>query len=177
MASRATSMWRTTVGATYRMFGVHDPTCAESDAAVAVAAASREVVGWAPHAVMVEVVTDLVPIEVRIDVLGAAPAADDDADLVRDGVLATPGGMISLPESVDETVRLGVELPAGPGTYAVRVCGYGRVRARRLWDEATGGDLAEYEEMVRALAGTERYRLLLWHLSPEPRWTGDDEDE
>lgn len=177
MASRATSMWHTTVHATYRMFGLHDPTCEDSEIAAAIAAVGRDVVGWAPHAAMIEVVTDLAPVEVRIDVLDAAPTTDDDADLIRDGELAVPGGMISLPKSVDETLQLGVELPAGPGTYAVRVCGYGRVRARQIWDEATSGDPAEYEEMVRALAGTERYRLIVWHLSPEPRWTDDDEDE
>ncbi|WP_184995553.1 hypothetical protein [Actinoplanes digitatis] len=152
------------------MFGMHDPSCEESDNfATAVSAASREVVGWAPNAVMVEVVCDLVRIGVQVEVLAGEPAADESADLLRDGRLEVPGGLLSVPQSADEAFQRGVDLPDGPGTYGVRVLGYGRARARRLRDEGVG------PAIVGALAGIEHYRICLWRVLSEPRWE-DDED-
>ncbi|NBE83843.1 helix-turn-helix domain-containing protein [Micromonospora rubida] len=110
-------VWHMVVGANYRMFGFHDPTCEESEnLATAISAASREVVGWAANAVMVHVVTDLVGIDVRIEVFHEAPAPDDSADLLRDGQIEVPGGLISVLYSVDDKFQRGVDLPAGPGS-------------------------------------------------------------
>jgi hypothetical protein len=178
MDSRATLAWDTTVSANYRMFGFHDPTCEESENfATAVAAASRDVVGWAANAAMVEVTTDLVRMQVQVEVFDDAPAMDDFADLLRDGQLEIPGGVFSIPYSVDETFQRGVELPAGPGTYGVRVCGYGRTRARQLRETGVGSAGPEdVDAVAEELQGVERYRICLWQVSPEPRWDDDDEE-
>ncbi|WP_433343665.1 hypothetical protein [Micromonospora sp. CA-111912] len=97
MGVRAGVVWHTVVSANYCMFGFHDPTCEESENfATAISAASRGVVGWAANAVMVDVVTDLVDIDVRIEVFDEAPAADASADLLRDGQIEVPGGLISV---------------------------------------------------------------------------------
>jgi hypothetical protein len=179
MDSRSTLVWHTSVSANYRMFGFHDPTCEESENfATAVSAASREVIGWAANAAMVEVVSDLVRIDVQVEVFDEEPAAADAADLVRDGRLEMPGGLISVPQSVDDVFQRGVDLPAGPGTYGVRVVGYGRTRARQLREEGVGtGGPADIDAIVEALAGVERYRICLWQVSSEPHWEDDDEDE
>ncbi|WP_320067661.1 hypothetical protein [Micromonospora sp. RTGN7] len=135
-------------------------------------------VGWAANAVMVDVATDLVRIDVQIEVFDEAPAVDDSADLLRDGQLEVPGGLISVLYSVDELFQRGVDLPAGPGTYGVRVCGYGRIGARQLREEGENpGGRADTDAIVEALAGVERYRICLWQVSAEPRWEYDDEDE
>ena len=155
------------VSANYRLYGLHDPTCEESEnLAAAVAGASGDVVGWATNALLIEVVSDLVRIGVLVEVGEAAPATGDDADLVRDGRLEVPGGIVSVPQSVDDVFQRGVELPAGPGTYGVRVSGYGRTRARQLWQ---AGDFD-------ALTGVESYRISLWQVSSEPRWDDDEDD-
>jgi hypothetical protein len=155
------------VSANYRLYGLHDPTCEESaNFAVAGAAAGRDIVGWATNALLIEVVSDLARIGVVVEVADEAPAADDTADLVKDGRLEIPGGIISIPQSVDEAFQLGVELPAGPGTYRVRVRGYGRGRARQLWQ---AGDFD-------ALTGVESYRISLWRVSSEPRWEPGEDD-
>ncbi|MET8152876.1 hypothetical protein ACIBSW_19820 [Actinoplanes sp. NPDC049668] len=158
------------------MFGIHDPSCEESDNfATAVSAASREVVGWAANAVMVEVVCDRVRIGVQVEALAGEPAADQAAELLRDGRLEAPGGLVSVPQSVDEAFQRGVELPDGPGTYGVRVLGYGRARARRLRSEGAGpGGPADIDGIAAALAGIENYRICLWQVSSEPRWEDDE---
>ncbi|MGC4746892.1 hypothetical protein ACLQ28_14685 [Micromonospora sp. DT201] len=136
----------------------------------------REVVGWAPNAAMVQVTIDLVSMAVAVEALDGPPDPDDAADLTRDGQLEIPGGVLSVPKSDDETLQAGVDLPAGPGTYGVRVYGYGRTRAKEIRDEAPGRGLAgEIDAVVEALTGVERYRILLWQISSEPRW--DDEDD
>ncbi|MFI6258224.1 hypothetical protein OG836_13580 [Micromonospora zamorensis] len=177
MASQATAVWQTMVSPSYQTFWFHDPTCEESqNAATALLASQREVVGWAPNAVMVQVTTDLVSMAVSIEALDGPPDPDDAADLARDGQLKMPGGVLSIPKSDDETLQTGVDLPAGPGTYGVRVYGYGRTRAKRLRDEAPGRGLpGEMDSLVEALTGVERYRISLWQVSSEPRW--DDEDD
>ncbi|MEU7908998.1 hypothetical protein [Actinoplanes sp. NPDC049118] len=127
---------------------------------------------------MVEVTTDLVRMQVQVEVFDEAPATDDAADLLRDGQLEMPGGVLSVLYSVDETFQRGVELPAGPGTYGVRVCGYGRTRARLLREQGAGpGGPEDIDAIAEALAGVERYQISLWQVSPEPRWEDDDEDE
>lgn len=83
-----------------------------------------------------------------------------------------------MPYSLDETFQRGVDLPSGPGTYGVRVCGYGRARARQLQDEGVEpGGYADIHAIVEALAGVERYRILLWQTAPEPHWEYHDDDE
>jgi hypothetical protein len=156
------------VSANYRLYGLHDPTCEESaNFGTAGAGASADIVGWASNAVLIEVVSDLVRIGVLVEVGDEAPAVDAAADLVRDGRLEVPGGVVSIPQSVDDVFQRGVELPAGPGTYGVHVSGYGRSRARQLWQ---AGDFD-------ALTGVESYRISLWRVSSEPRWVEDDEDD
>jgi hypothetical protein len=50
------------VDPSYHQFALHDPTCEESpNFEVAIPAASRDVVGWAPNTVAVQVVTLQVP--------------------------------------------------------------------------------------------------------------------
>ena len=178
MSTRATLAWHTRVSANYQMFGLHDPTCEESqNLATAMSGASRERVGWSANAVIVEVAADLVGIDVRIELFDDAPTADDSADLVRDGQFEVPGGLISVLYSADEAFQLGVDLPAGPGTYGVRVCGYGRTRAKKLREEGVNpGDHADTDAIVEALAGVERYRICLWQLAPEPRWEYDEDE-
>ncbi|MEV8507742.1 hypothetical protein AB0368_23380 [Actinoplanes sp. NPDC051475] len=113
----------------------------------------------------------------HIEVYDEPPAVDDSADLLRDGQLKVPGGFISVPQSLEETFQRGLELPDGPGTYGVRVCGYGRNRARQLREEGAAPDgPGHFDAIVDALAGVERYRICLWQVSSEPRWE-DDEDE
>ena len=175
MASQATTVWQTTVNATYQMFGLHDPTCEEMENFdAAVSAAIHDVVGWAPNAAMVQVTNDLVPIDVQVEVFDGTPPVDDSAELRRDGRLEVPGGMVSVPKSEEGQFRLGVDLPDGAGTYGVRVCGYGRARARRIREDGGGrGDAAEFDAMVESLVGVERYRVSLWRVSSEPRWQDD----
>ncbi|GAA1798570.1 hypothetical protein HC028_13650 [Planosporangium flavigriseum] len=127
------------VDPSYHQFALHDPTREESpNFEVAIPAASRDVVGWAPNTVAVQVVTHLVQVRVRIEVLGGPPVPDvpahtDEVDLNRDGMLELPGGQLSVPKSLDEQWILGLTLPTGPGTYRVRVTGYNRARVGRLW--------------------------------------------
>jgi hypothetical protein len=169
------SLWTTSVSANFRMFGLHDPTCEEVDNfSAAVSNASSEIVGWAPNALMVEVVSDLVLIEVEVELLLAIPSQIGPVDLVSDGELALPGGLVSIPQSVDEDFQRGVALPSGPGTYGLRVLGYGRSRAQEI--RAGVGDPAQISAVGQALLGVERYRLCLWQVSSEPCWPEDDEE-
>lgn len=171
-----TTAWRTSVSANYRMFGLHDPTCAERENfAVAIAGASADLVGWAANALMIEVVSDVVSIAVGVEVSAEAPASDASADLIRDGRLALPGGFVSVPQSVDDGWQRGVELPGGPGTYGVRICGYGRFAARKIWSQDRDIDDVDGSSAARALSGVEHYRICLWQVSPEPRWSDDEE--
>ncbi len=164
---RVQAQRRTMVSANYRLYGLHDPTCEESENfAAARVGASRDIVGWATNALLIEVVSDLAQIGVLVEVGDEAPATDDAADLVMDGRLEIPGGFISIPQSVDDVFQLGVELPAGPGTYRVRVSGYGRTEAQQLWQT---GDFD-------ALTGVESYRITLWQVSSEPRGEDDEDD-
>jgi hypothetical protein len=169
---------RTTVSADYQMFGLHDPTCEEiQNFDIAIRAASADIVGWADNAMMINVVSDLARIEVGIEVLDGAPPAEDSADLVREGELALPGGRVSIPQSVDERFLRGVDLAPGPGTYRVRICGYGRTRAREIWDHGAAQGPGAVPPTVEALRGVERYRISLWQVATEPRWPDDDEDD
>src|SRR3954465_6551328 len=98
----------------YHQFALHDPTCDESsNFAVATPAASRDVTGFAPNAVAVRVVADLVRIRVRIELLDGPATADADrggeeADLDRGGMLELPGGRLCAPESTEERWMVGV---------------------------------------------------------------------
>ena len=179
MTSQATAVWHTMISASYQTFWFHDPTCEESqNVETALLASQREVVGWAPNAAMVQVMTDLVSTAVSVEVLDGPPDRDDTADLTRDGQLEMPGGVLSIPKSDDENFRVGMELPAGPGTYGVRVYGYGGARAKQVRDEAPGRGLPGGMDSLRAaLTGVERYRISLWQLSSEPRWDDEDDDD
>jgi hypothetical protein len=170
------AMWVTSVYASYRLFGLHDPTSEESaNYAEALSAASGQVVGWSTNAFMVEAASDLAPFEVQVEVVPTVPPTESSADLLRDGRLELPGGQISIPGSIHENFQVGVSLPTGPGTYGVRVTGYGRRRVQELRDavEDPAGILA----LPEALVGVERYRISLWQISGEPRWPYDDEEE
>jgi hypothetical protein len=104
--NRRVQTWRTMVSANYRLYGLHDPTCEESDNfATAGAGASRDVVGWATNALLIEVVSDLARIGVQVEVGDEAPATDAAAELVKDGRLEMPGGIISIPQSVDDVFQ------------------------------------------------------------------------
>ena len=147
-------VWQTTVGANYRLFWLHDPACEESEnLAAASSGASRELVGWAANAVMVEVAAGLVGIDLWIEVVDEAPGVDDLADLQRDGRLEFPGGLLSVLYSLDETFQRGVALSSGPDTYGVRVGGCGRARDGRMRDEGVEpGAYADIDAIVEALA-------------------------
>ncbi|WP_433343667.1 hypothetical protein [Micromonospora sp. CA-111912] len=71
-----------------------------------------------------------------------------------------------------------MDLPGGPGTYGVRVCGYGRTRVRQLREKRVEpGGPGDTGPIGAALAGVERYRICLWQVSSEPHWEYDDEDK
>jgi hypothetical protein len=164
-----TAVWDTQVSGQYRQFGLHDPTCEESEnIGTAITGASGRMVGWATNALMVNVVYDLVHLSVRVEVLDGEPPHDDTADGIEEGQLALPGGVVGILYAMAAEWRLGVTLPSGAGTYAVRVLGYGRERARRIWNDR--GAPEEFE-------GVESYRIQLWRLSPEPSWVSDDDDD
>ncbi|MEV7628952.1 hypothetical protein [Actinoplanes sp. NPDC089786] len=170
-----TAAWATTVYANHCLFGLHDPTCEEiSNYAEATSAISKDAVGWSTNALLVESATDLAPLGVQVEVVQAAPPTDDSAELLREGQLELPGGQVSIPESVDGDFQVGLPLPPGPGTYGVRVAGYGRRRVRELRDAAVEPD--DIYAVAEAQVGIERYRISLWQISSEPSWPDDDED-
>jgi hypothetical protein len=170
---------RTTVSASYHLFGLHDPTCEEIlNFGTAIPAAGVDSVGWATNALSVNVVSDLARILVEVAVYSGPPPVDDSADLVREGELALPGGQISIPQSLDDRFLRGFDVASGPGTYRIRVCGYGRTDARQIWDHGVEVGGSDAVPAIReALQGVEHYRIELWLISPEPRWPDDDDDD
>ena len=167
--------WATTVYANYRLFGLQDPNCEESqNRAEAFSTVTWNAVGWSTNAFLVESATDLAPFEVRVEVVPTVPPVDHSAELLRDGRLELPSGQVSIPESIDADFQGGLPLPAGPGTYGVRIAGYGRRRVRELRDAVD--EPAGIFALSEAMAGVERYRISLWQISGEPRWPDDDED-
>jgi hypothetical protein len=169
------TVWVTTVHARYRLFGLRDPTSEEiSNYSEALSTVNRDGVGWSTNACLISSATDLAPLGVQVEVVETVPPADDSAELVRDGRLELPGGQVSIPESIDRDFQIGLPLPAGPGTYGVRVVGHGRRRVRELRDSVVEPD--DIYAVAEAQAGVERYRISLWQISAEPRWPDDDED-
>jgi hypothetical protein len=156
----------------YRLFSLADPTCEECENYHgAIQAAGTDIVGWAANAVVVNAVSDLVDICVDVALWPGPPAAEEVAgptepqpDLIRDGQLALPGGVFCVPEAVQAQFRLAVEIPTGPGTYAVRVAGFHRAQARQIRDDALTGPGPFTAVASAALRGVECYRLYLWQL-------------
>jgi hypothetical protein len=168
---------RTTVYPEYRLFGLNDPTC-ESDPGFdqAVKQASKADIGWGPHVVMINVVSDLAFLDVDLEVWDGPPPLGASDEFLHEGELALPRGQIGVWHSIDSPFQVGTGLPSGPGTYGVRVVGEGRLRAREIWNHDqmhpdTGIELAD------ALRGVERYRILLWQTATAPRWPDDEDDE
>jgi hypothetical protein len=153
----------------YRLFGLFDPTCEEvGNFDVAIRTASAEVVGWGANAVVVNVVSDLVEIAVHVEVWSDDPGQEPGPqapELIRERQLAFPGGQLSIPESADEQLRHGLEIPTGPGTYRVRVAGFDRARARHAWNSSFSSAGSFSAAASQALRGVEHYRFQLWRIS------------
>lgn len=165
------------VSGNYRMFGFHDPTCEEIDNfSTAQSGASARDVGWAPNALMVQLIYDLVNISVQVEVYEGDPSNDGSADLLHQGRLALPGGTVSIPQSLDEEWQRGVALPAGAGTYDVHIFGYGRERAKALREQQMTAP-ADQPVAGEAFDGVESYRIRLRQISPEPGWPDDEDDD
>lgn len=156
------------------IFTLFDPTCDEpGDLRPAITGAIREIVGWAPSAVSVAVVCDLVAIEVTLMVAVGYGQLRVEPEVLREGSVAFPSGQLAVDLAAEAEVRLGFDLPAGPGTYAVRVTGTGRAEARRRREALFTTPEPDFD----ALAGVETYQVELRHVSPEPRWPDDDEED
>ncbi|GAA3256847.1 hypothetical protein ACFO1B_48690 [Dactylosporangium siamense] len=169
---------QTSVSADYGLFAAIDPTCEDlPNLAVARQGAGADAVGWAPNAVMVEVISDLARIALTVEVHDGPAARDGTAELVSEGTLELPGGRLSVPHSTEPRFRLGIELPPGPGTYAARIEGHGRAQAGRLWQEAMRAGPDAVAGVRVALEGVERYRLTCWQLSDTPSWPDDEGDD
>jgi hypothetical protein len=120
---------------------------------------------------------------VRVEIWTEPPADHDTAyhdtaghDLVRDGELAFPSGRFSIDMSVEEAVRLGLDLPPGAGTYRVRVSAHHRDEVQRRRDEVYAAEPGPgLDAAIDVLDGLETYRFQLWHIDPLPRW--DDEED
>src|SRR5688500_8938489 len=129
------------------MIALFDPTRDASERRTAAAEATEDVVGWAASVVTVRAVRDAERVGVLVQIWDAAPDFDVDArpdvDLDRTHQLALPSGTFAVDTSVDAAFRRGLELPAGAGTYRVRVLGF----RRRV-----------------ALDGVESYRFVLWRV-------------
>lgn len=167
----------TTVDPAYHGFYLIDPTCDESDnvAASGRAADASGEVGWSDNAVAIRTKSDLVPIHVVMDLVTESPPSvvdDQEPDLLAEGTVALPGGYLAVPKSYDESLRAGVALLTGPGTYGVRIVGFGRVRAKQIWDRMGARRI---EETTAALRGVEHYRFWLWQVATEPAWPDDEE--
>lgn len=84
---------------------LYDPTCGEiEDLRPALAAASRHV-GWAPSAVAVRTVFDLVRVTVTVEVWAGAPHVETALDLLRKHALAFQSRRFSVDKSIDDEIR------------------------------------------------------------------------
>ena len=146
-----------------RLFALADPTCEETEnQGAAFSEATTVDVGWAPNAILVNAAVDPGLVQVLVEVWDDRPG--DDArrpDLLREGTLELPGGAVCVLEATEEEAQRGFELPGGPGTYAVVVEGYNRGQEQEP-GSAPGTGFP---------GASEAYRIRLWKVGDEPRWS------
>lgn len=166
-----------------RMFSVVDPSCDYLESiGAADQGAMRGGVGWSRSALSVATFLDIVPIVVTVDLWTESPGAtgSPEEDLLNESTLEVPGGTLAFPEAIEEPHRLGIDLPGGGGTYAVRLVGRNLHRIKRLFEET---DLrfsqpeSRREAAVNSLRGVESYQIQIWQVSGEPRWRAEDEED
>lgn len=88
-------------------------------------------------------------------------------DYARKGFVVFPDEHWRIFESCDSVVRVGVELPSGPGEYGVRVVAYHHNTVRDRYAEALAGSAEEFAAVLAELrrpdsATREWYRIQVW---------------
>jgi hypothetical protein len=128
--------------------------------------ADADGIGFVGSAVGVRTVVDGGSVHVSVETWSGVPSRlgdDPPADVSADGVLTFPEDTWCIDESQDSSARSGLPLPAGAGTYGVRVMGYNRTAvADRIRHH--GADIVAAMEEVSGLTANaaERYRIQMW---------------
>ncbi|GAA3913804.1 hypothetical protein [Actinoplanes auranticolor] len=158
----------------YRIFTVSDPTCDElSNFETAFSDLGSGLFGWGPNAIVVNTLIDPGVATVMVEVWSEPASVEGAPSAVAESSLALPGGRLGCLQALEDDVQIGLSLPAGPGTYGVRMAAYNRGVVAR-YDSVRSSDSGATSE--RPFPGTfESYRMQLWHLSDEPRWEDDEE--
>jgi hypothetical protein len=154
------AQFRCSVYAEYDLFTFYDPACDEpADLGPATSGAIADGVGWAESAVAVRTTPNVRWVTVEVTVASQAPPIDDEP--LAAGALELPTGRWCVDRAVEARYRLGVELPAGAGSYAVRLLTRHRDEVRRRRDAAFAADRVD-TAAIETLRGLETYQFHLW---------------
>ncbi|MCP2339267.1 hypothetical protein [Actinomadura rupiterrae] len=152
--------------ADHQMFGICDRQ-ALTDADLRAPVPGTEWLGVGRSAVLVGVVMDFLGLDVRLEHWTAEPPAAQDPEVTTTIELHFPTGSLTY-----DAVAAGPRpdfFAVPPGTYKVRVSGWGRAGIRERWLETHDLDGDEAEQATEDLRGQERYLFQLWPSPPSER--------
>lgn len=166
----------TVVVPSYGVFCLHSGSAELPDVATAGRLAFADGVGFASTAVGVRGATEVSTALVSVEMWSRMPVLLRDQgpfDFAWEGVIEFPDGRWHLGESLDSSMRLGVELPSGAGRYGVRVVAYHHNEALGRYETARAGSDEEFAtalvDLKRLDSETaERYRIQLWPVQRRP---------
>lgn len=160
----------TVVVPSYGVFCLCSDGAEPQDVATAGRRAFADGVGFASTAVGVRGATEVSRALVSVEVWSRMPVLLRDQGpfgFAWEGSLEFPGGKWHIGESLDTSVRTGLELPSGDGRYGVGVIAYNHNETLDRYETAKAGSDGEFAaaliELQRLGSETaERYRIQLW---------------
>ncbi|MEV5824124.1 hypothetical protein AB0L25_00945 [Spirillospora sp. NPDC052242] len=153
--------------ADHQMFGICDER-APIDADLAAPVPGHGWLGVGKSAVLLRVATDFLGLHVAIERWNDEPPEVQAPEVTDTVLLHFPTGSLTY-----DAVAGGLKpdfFTVPPGTYNVRISGWGRADIWDKWSEINDDlDGDEAERATRALRGHERYLFQLWPSGPTPR--------
>ncbi|MGC4954427.1 hypothetical protein ACLQ2P_14540 [Actinomadura citrea] len=151
--------------ADHQMFGICDERAfVERDLSAPVP--GRGWLGVGRSAVLIGVVMDFLGLHVGIERWNGEPPEPKDPEVTDTALLHFPTGSLTY-DAVAAGPRPGF-FTVPPGTYKVRISGWGRADICDRWQEINDDlDGDEAERATQALRGHERYLFQLWPSTPE----------
>ncbi|WP_155271495.1 hypothetical protein [Salinispora tropica] len=160
----------TVVVPSHGVFCLRSDNAELQDLATAGRLAFADGIGFASTVVGVRGATEVSNALVSVEMWSRMPVLLRDQgpfDFAWEGVIEFSNGRWCIDESLDSSMRLGLELPSGTGRYGVRVAAYNHNEALDRYEAAQAGSdegfasaLVELKQLDTETA--ERYRIQLW---------------